>query len=641
MANSIDSLTSNRLTSLYSGLDTDALVKNAVATDQAKIDKMFQAKEKATWRLEAYNEIYKEANAMRSDYLSVLGSNSMTSASTYNVFKTTLAENDAVSITAGASALPTSFNILSTTAATAGSANARAVTGNTRAWGQNAITVPEGTNLMDMKVEDLREAFGLAEGEDLEFAVNGETPTLKFDGEATLGDIQSALAEKGISLTASTNPGEDGKTNVSFTFDAGNTNKMTLTNVTGKAFGDGGFFGVSEGAHTAEITRDDTILDAMRKRAVTPEQIGALDAQIAAFTADGVTLNGKNFTFDPEKTTLRSMMNTINTDTDADVTFNFSELSNSFSVTNNKTGAANALEVEGLEAFGLSDATISGTDASMTVMANGVQSTVSSDSNTITKDGITFEIKGNYDAAGGAGLAATVARDTQPTVDAMKKFVESYNSLIEKLNKYYTEDVNSKYPPLTDEQREELSEDEAKKWDEKAKSGILHNDSAIGNLLTSLRSQLLVKNEETGLSMMDLGISTTSWSADDWKTSQGKLVLDEKKLESMLQADPMAVQKTMNAVDTTGVASTVPNASKDGFFTRVSNIMKDFSSTMRGSVISDTTKKISDYTDDMDELLSKLYDKQESYYLKYAQMEKLLSQLQSQSEWLGSQMSIA
>lgn len=641
MASSIDSLTSNRLTSLYSGLDTDALVKSAVATDQAKVDKLFQAKEKATWRLEAYNEIYKEANAMRSDYLSVLGSNTMTSASTYNVFKTTLAENDAVSITAGASALPTTFNILSTTAATAGSASARAATGSTRAWGQaSTIQLAEGQSFEDLTIGDMRLRFGLAEGEDLKIGVNGTTMT--FSQGTTFAQLQEELADEGVtlSMTASA-PDEFGDVNVSFQFDNGDTDKMTLTNITGKAFGDEGFFGVSEGTHTAEITRDDTILDAMRKRAVTPEQIGALDAQIAAFTADGVTINGKNFTFDPEKTTLRSMMNTINTDTDADTTFNFSELSNSFSVTNNKTGNANALEIEGLGVFGLLDATINGSDASMTVMANGVQSTVTSDSNTITKDGITFEIKGDYDAAGGAGLAAGVTRDTQPTVDAMKKFVESYNSLIEKLNKYYTEDVNSKYPPLTDEQREELSEDEAKKWDEKAKSGILRNDSTIGNLLTSLRSQLLVKNEETGLSMMDLGISTTSWSADDWKTSQGKLVLDEKKLESMLQADPTAVQKTMNATDTTGVAATAPNTSKDGFFTRVSNIMKDFSTTMRGSVISDTTQRISDYTDDMDDMLAKLYDKQESYYLKYAQMEKLLSQLQSQSEWLGSQMSIA
>ncbi|MDO5111659.1 MAG: flagellar filament capping protein FliD [Clostridia bacterium] len=640
MASSIDSLSSNRLTSLYSGLDTDALVKSAVATDQARIDKVFQAKEKASWRLEAYNEIYKEANAMRSDYLSVLGANTMTSASTYNVFKTTLEENSAVSITAGASALPTSFNILRTTAATAGRVGAAATTGTTRAWGQATVfSVPADTSFEDMTIGDLSLRFGLNAGEDLKIGVNGETMT--FSQDTTMGAFKDALAQKGVTLSMSESaPNENGDINVAFQFDTGDTSKLTLTNITGKAFGDGGFFGVDEGAHTAQISRDDTILEALRKN-TQPEDMPRLDAWITAFETSGVTINGKNFTFDPEKTTLRSMMNTINTDTEAGVTFNFSELSNSFSITNTKTGAASALTIEGLGAFGLADATVNGTDASMTVNANGVETTITSESNTITKDGITFNITGDYAATDGVGLKAGVTRDTQPTVDAMKKFVESYNGLIEKLNKYYTEDVNSKYPPLTDEQREELSEDEAKKWDEKAKSGILRNDSAIGDLLTSLRSQLLVKNEETGLSMMDLGISTVSWSSDDWKTSQGKLELDEKKLTSMLQADPTAVQKTMNAVDTSGVAATAPNTSKEGFFTRVSNIMKDFSSTMRGSVISDTSKKIDDYTDDMDDLLSKLYDKQESYYLKYAQMETLLSQLTAQSEWLGAQMSIA
>ena len=50
--------------------------------------------------------------------------------------------------------------------------------------------------------------------------------------------------------------------------------------------------------------------------------------------------------------------------------------------------------------------------------------------------------------------------------------------------KYY-EKSYSAYPPLTEEQRAALTEDEAAKWDEKAKSGILRNDAAIGNLPVS------------------------------------------------------------------------------------------------------------------------------------------------------------
>lgn len=628
---SVNGASATRITSLYSGLDTDALVKNALSTDQTKLDKVFQNKEKATWRLSAYSELYSQVNSLRSNYLSVLGQNSVIKNGAYNAYNASITDNTALSVTATENALPTSFNIKGIVMATAAGIGAgSAAHSATQAWGSSSVNTPEGGVSGETTVAKLAGAFGLEAGQDLSFAINNKTYT--FAQTAKLSEIESALSADGIDWDyTATEDAEAGTTAISSTFTDSTGKTMTLANITGKAFGTDGVFGSFEGSHTAAISRGDTIAEALRKNGVS-------EADIASFGE--VTVNGKTFTFDPETTTLRSMMNTINTDTDADATFDFSEITGQFSIKTKTTGADSRLSISGLDAFGLGTAAADaarGSDASITLTDDTV---ITSASNNFTKDGITFNITDNYTApAGSTGLRMSVTQDLEPTVTAMKKFVEDYNSLIEKLNTYYTEETFSKYSPLTEEQRDELEEKEAEKWDEKAKSGILRNDATIGSLMTELRSALTVKSSTTGLSVMDLGISTVAWDSSDWKKDQGKLQLDEDKFRAMLQENPTAVQETLTGTDPAGVSVTKTSSgavSSSGFFTRISNTLYEGSKTLRGENISQETKSISDYEDDYDDMLAKFYEKQEALYLKYAAMEKALSSLQSQTDNLAA-----
>ncbi len=624
-----------RVTSLYSGLDTDALVTNALSTQQAKLDKIFQNKEKASWRLEAYSEISKQVSTLRSNYLSTLGSGSVIKNATYNAFTSSITSNSAVSVSAGESALPTSFSIKSVTLASAAGASAASqATSNAKAWGSGKLTIPEGKTLATTTIGELKSAFGLSDGESLSIGINGTT--YSFDQNTTMAELQTQLSTKAgvtLSFNEAASANEDGTTTVSFSMAMQNGGTMKLSNVSGTAFGSSGVFGIDEGTHYAAIKRSDTIADALRKN-------GASEEQITAIATNGITLNGKTFTFDPETDTLRSMMTTINNDDDANAVFSYSELTGKFSISSAETGAASALSItdtngyNGLAAFGLSSVS-AGSDALVT-LSDGTQITESS--NSFTRDGITFTLTDNYTATDDTGLRVSVEQDFSGTVSAIKQFVTDYNSLIEKLNTYYTEETYSKYDPLTEEQRDDLTEKEAEKWDEKAKSGILRNDSTIGDLLSDLRKSLSVKTKSTGLSVMDLGISTTSWDSGSWKTEQGKLTLDEDKLTQMLKENPSAVQDTFTAVaqtkETTGSGySTVSN---EGFFTRMSSSLSSFSATMRNDKISGTTTAVYNYEVDYTDMLEKYYDKQEALYQKYAAMETALSKLQSQSNELSS-----
>ena len=88
-----------------------------------------------------------------------------------------------------------------------------------------------------------------------------------------------------------------------------------------------------------------------------------------------------------------------------------------------------------------------------------------------------------------------------------------------------------KYQPLSKEEREALSEEEVKLWDEKAKSGILKNNTALSSTISNVRTSLYEKVEGAG-SMHELGITT-----GNWKTG-AVLQIDEKKLKDAIAKDP-------------------------------------------------------------------------------------------------------
>lgn len=320
--------------------------------------------------------------------------------------------------------------------------------------------------------------------------------------------------------------------------------------------------------------------------------------------------------------------------TDYDMSFADGKLSFTGTGTVDFTGTELETYFGGTVTFGTgdmaSDAVVDGTDAKVRI--NGVETSRSS--NTFTFDGVTI-------TATKVSAEETVIgteRDTDKIVDAVKSFVNDYNELVEELYGYITEDADYKdYAPLTDAQKDEMSESEIKNWTEKAKTGLLRSDTNISSFMQSMRSAFYTKVESAGIAAYSIGIETTKDSL------AGKLTLDESALRNAIASDPDAVEKLFTD-------------SEDGLATKLSETCDNYAKlSMAGpgalvqlagaegytaySKINDMYIQLSKINDKLDDLQTKYEKERTRYWNKFNAMESVIAQYSAQSNVITSSLS--
>jgi len=352
------------------------------------------------------------------------------------------------------------------------------------------------------------------------------------------------------------------------------------------------------------------------------------------FDEDGnisFSINGETFSFS-KNTTISSMMSTINSNADANVTMSYSSLKKGFTITSRSTGASGGgVVIENLSgsafaesadsaAFKIAAGTYNGEDAE--VVIDDV--TVKKSSNTFTIDGLTYTLKSTTSDA----ADFTVERDTDATYQKISDFVDAYNTLIADLQSKVDEEVYKDYEPLTDTEREQLSDSQAEKWDEKAKSGLLNDDGGIRSLLTNLRNAFYTAVSGAGKSAADIGLQTAAYG------TTGKIVIDETKLKNALETNPDAVAKIFTNVSSAADSST--KYKESGLVTRMSDILNSYVNTTTNVTLAQNSTDITDATNKLDELNDWLSNNEEKYYAKFTAMETALAKLNSQSSWISS-----
>ncbi|WP_347451161.1 flagellar filament capping protein FliD [Acetoanaerobium noterae] len=264
-----------------------------------------------------------------------------------------------------------------------------------------------------------------------------------------------------------------------------------------------------------------------------------------------------------------------------------------------------------------------------------------------------------------------VNTDVDGAYKKIKEFVDEYNKLLDGFNSKLSEKTYRDFQPLTDEQKEAMSEADVKLWEEKAKSGLLKNDQTITNMMQKMRQDLYKEVEGFG-GMYDIGITTGSWR------DNGKLTIDEIKLKEALRNDSEKVlntlfktsdipEQTINSSDSETVkaeklALMNQRSSEMGAFSRVydnltsgikdivsksgpgseaallrsvkSNILIDYVTSGSRSLIdkdvSEIDKRISRETERLASLESR-------YWKQFTALEKAMTQMNSQSSWLSQQ----
>jgi len=238
----------------------------------------------------------------------------------------------------------------------------------------------------------------------------------------------------------------------------------------------------------------------------------------------------------------------------------------------------------------------------------------------------------------GETATATTTKDTDKIYEGLKSFVEAYNKLIGDLNSRIDEEATYRdYAPLTSDQKKEMSESEIELWEEKAKTGLLRNDTNISSFLSSMRSALYTKPDGCDFALYQIGIETSS----EWE-DKGKLVIDESKLKSMIETNSQDIQELFtNATD--GLATKLnsvikatanTNSSTPGTLVGLAGVVG------KATEITNTlTKQLRSINSKIEELQDKYETEKNRYWKMFDSMESALSSLNSQSSWLAQQFS--
>lgn len=334
---------------------------------------------------------------------------------------------------------------------------------------------------------------------------------------------------------------------------------------------------------------------------------------------------------------------------DAGLNANFDAGNGRFYLSSSDSGIATDFEVSSdsddlMNALGLSDdkaTKIDGSDA--VIVLNGVK--YKSTTNNFSVNGLSISVKGVTDVLNDTddlsalddskAVSISTTTDTQGMYDKIKDFLTSYNNIINKMTKLYNADSAGSYEPLTDDEKDQMSDSEVEKWETKIKDSLLRRDSSLSTIMNAMTSSMTKAISVNGknYSLSSFGISTLGYmnaaeneqnayhidgDEDDENTSGNK-----DKLMAALSSDPDTVIDFMKQLAT-------------NLYTSIDKQMQSNSLRSRYSIYNDKemTSQYSNYTKTISEWESKISDKEDYYYKKFSQMETALSKLNSQTSSL-------
>lgn len=268
------------------------------------------------------------------------------------------------------------------------------------------------------------------------------------------------------------------------------------------------------------------------------------------------------------------------------------------------------------------------TNASNNVSINGLS---------LTLKGVTAGLNTPSDTTDDEVLNIGVENNTQAVYDTIKNFVTKYNALLKEMNETYNAATAKGYDPLTDEQKESMTDDQIEKWENKIKDSLLRRDNTMSSLINSMRSNLSagVKIDGKDYSLSSFGIKSSNY------TELGTLHIDGNKDDSLVVGNPDKLLKALN--ENPDKVMTVINELTDKLYTSLTNNMK--STTLRSALTlyndKEMTKQITSYKGDLSDLEDKLADIESRYYKQFSAMETAMSKMNSESSSLASMLGMS
>ncbi|KAB7706544.1 flagellar filament capping protein FliD [Bacillus aerolatus] len=256
-------------------------------------------------------------------------------------------------------------------------------------------------------------------------------------------------------------------------------------------------------------------------------------------------------------------------------------------------------------------------------------------SNTFEMNGVSFTLKQTF--TDNTPVSISINNDSNKVFENIKEFVNKYNELIDKIQKKTSEDRYRSYTPLTDMQREQLSDKQQEQWEEKAKSGLLRRDPLLASVLTNMRmnfSQPVANDKVSGMfnQLAKLGITTTANYLEG-----GKLEISESKLRKAIEEDPESVENFFRGDGTTAGQKGVIQRLYDtvtGTMDQLKEKAGNSFSTLQQFAIGRTLRGLDSRIDSFEDRLTQIEDR---YWRQFTAMEKAIQRSNEQSMFLMNQ----
>lgn len=255
---------------------------------------------------------------------------------------------------------------------------------------------------------------------------------------------------------------------------------------------------------------------------------------------------------------------------------------------------------------------------------------IQSSTNEVSVNNLTLNLKG--ETAVGETISVTVSNNTDGIYDMVKEFVKGYNEILKDLNDNYNAKSSRGYDPLTSEQKEAMTEEEVKKWENKIKDSLLRRDDKISGILSVMRNTLQGNVTVNGkrYSLASFGIGSPLY------TEKGLLHIDGDQEDALRSGNPDKLKKAINQ-DPEAVMTVITTLTSN-LYNGLKDKMKTNSMSSSMTVYNDKqmAKDLDNYKKELKKMEDKLADMEDKYYKQFSAMEKALSKLNSQSNSLNS-----
>ena len=413
---------------------------------------------------------------------------------------------------------------------------------------------------------------------------------------------------------------------------------LSITNLASTAYMTGGKLALASGATATSITSSTTMQDlGLTADGTLKIKIGVTDGSAASSNIISVAVNKTDKLSD----VISRISSTASSSSGTKISANFDSTNGRIYLGASDSGKAASFAIDsandsnllGSLGIGSTGNYVAGADAAITL--NGVEYT--SKSNIFIVNGLT--ITANQEAS---DITLTTKQDTSGIYDTIKSFLKSYNTLVNNFDTLYNADSASKYNMLTDDEKDKMTDDEVKDWEDKIKASLLRNDETLGTVKDSMRavmSQSFSVTDKDGntsdVLLSTFGINTLSYFSAE-ENERNAFHIDGDKEDSSTKGNTDILSAAI-ASDPDKVSSFFTQMSRT-LYSKLSDLMKATEYSSSFTVYEDKlmASQYSAYTDKITDAQTELEQKQDYYYTKFSQMETALTKLKSSSSSLSS-----